>query len=118
MVIIEKDGLRITFIKRLKKPLLYVYRVEVENLTNSDIPYDMSEITSPYGTNALELGQNPKTIGLDINEHRFLTSDILGKKDKQKGIVAFVKNEIACNAPKIEFRGIIVKLNFEKRKVK
>ena len=103
----------IHFIKRIKKSLQYIYVVEVENIGIDGIDFDMSKLTSPFGYNVL----NYPSYELEINEDKLLTQGHIKVGGKRhKGIVAFIKNERATNAPIVFYNGYSVRVNFIERR--
>lgn len=105
----------IHFIKRIKKSLQFIYVVEVENIGVDGIDFDMSKLTSPFGTNVL----NYPGYELEINENKLLTQGHINVGGKRhKGIVAFLKNERATNAPMVNYNGYSIRINFIERRKK
>lgn len=112
MITLWTDTIAIHFIQRVKKKVHFVYKVEVENISDSGADFDMSLLTSKHGTNILRT----QNIDIQINEDKLLTTGhiVLGGK-REKGLVAFVKNDIATNAPLVCYNGKSVRLDFNER---
>lgn len=104
----------IHFLKRIRKSMHFFYLVEVENIGVDGIEYNMKKLSSPHGTNVLHMTEKDE---FGINEHKLLKKgEIIVNGPRDKGIVGFIKNERATNAPIVEYKGYKVKLDFNERK--
>ena len=97
---IEANGLGIHFVNDLSNDTHYIYEVELENMSNSGVDYDMKNLYCRNGDNVLDIGEFTIPTGKTLLNEGHIVVGI----DRVQGIVAFEKMVQGTNeSPTFEY---------------
>jgi hypothetical protein len=92
------DGIEITFKRRIRMPLFFVYEVELINTSDNKAKYDLRYMVCNAGANAL-------LITPVVNGYELLADGELKSGELVSGYIAFIKGDTATNQPQFYWMG-------------